>query len=157
MPQNKSPRPLLGSERTPVTHAQPVSGADPDRPIKLTVYVRPKAAEARVPTLDDIAHGSARMLHSPERAKALEAFDADPKDIAAVETFATANSLEIVESSASKPSVRLERRVGDAMAAFGVELKIWQSLAGRYRGRTGPVYVPASLHGIVEAVFGFDN
>jgi kumamolisin len=157
MHPNKSPRPLRGSERSPVAHAQALSGADPNRPIKLTVYVRPKAAEAHVPTLDDIAHGPTRMLQSPERAKALEAFDADPKDIAAVETFATANSLEIVESSATKRSVRLEGKSGDAMAAFGVELKVWQSLAGRYRGRTGPIYVPASLDGIVEAVFGFDN
>src|SRR5207237_10498324 len=39
----------------------------------------------------------------------------------------------------------------------GVDLQIWEHSGGRYRGRTGPVHIPSSLRGIVEAVFGFDN
>jgi len=41
--------------------------------------------------------------------------------------------------------------------AFGVELKEYEHPNGRYRGRTGPVHLPAELQNVVEGVFGLDN
>src|SRR5262249_33490677 len=42
-------------------------------------------------------------------------------------------------------------------AAFGVRLEQYQYAAGSYRGRTGPVHVPADLADVVEGVFGLDD
>jgi kumamolisin len=41
--------------------------------------------------------------------------------------------------------------------AFGVRLTRYAIPGGHYRGRTGPVHVPAELSDVVEAVFGLDN
>jgi kumamolisin len=41
--------------------------------------------------------------------------------------------------------------------AFDVKLFDYEHAGGNYRGRTGPVHVPAELSGIVEGVFGMDN
>lgn len=41
--------------------------------------------------------------------------------------------------------------------AFGVRLVHREHAGGRFRGHEGPVRVPASLRGIVEAVLGLDN
>lgn len=56
-----------------------------------------------------------------------------------------------------KRSVRVTGPAGALGAAFGVELGYFQHGNLSYRGRVGPVKVPASLSGIVEAVIGFDN
>ncbi|MDB5068052.1 MAG: peptidase propeptide, partial [Chloroflexi bacterium] len=45
----------------------------------------------------------------------------------------------------------------DLSAAFGVELTTYEHPKGRYRGRTGPVHVPASLGDTVLGVLGLDN
>ena len=150
-------RRVSGSERTPLPDARPIGPADPEQPIKLTVYVRPRPAHTHVPSLKEIGHSPYEWMHSEQRAKALGAFEADAKDINAVKKFAAANKLKIVEASVVKRSVLIEGKIGDAARAFGVDLQIWEHSGGRYRGRTGPVHIPSSLRGIVEAVFGFDN
>src|SRR5262249_7206414 len=125
--------------------------------IKITVYVRPKLSDAVVPTIHDIRQVSHQRISAEQTTKALEAFEAAPEDLEKVAKFAQANKLKVLESSAKKRSVLLEGKIGDAAAAFGVDLKTWQHHGMRYRGRTGQVYVPPDLAPIVEAVFGFDN
>ena len=41
--------------------------------------------------------------------------------------------------------------------AFGVQLKEYQHPNGNYRGRIGPVQIPAELQDVIEGVFGLDN
>ena len=41
--------------------------------------------------------------------------------------------------------------------AFDVELKRYEHPGGSYRGRTGPVHVPAEIADIVQGVFGLDD
>jgi kumamolisin len=41
--------------------------------------------------------------------------------------------------------------------AFGVSLENYEHPEGAFRGRTGPIYLPADLAQIVQGVFGFDN
>jgi kumamolisin len=150
-------RGVEGSERLPLPNAQIIGPADPEQPIKLTVYVRSRAAHVHVPSLAEIGHSPYEFMHSTQHSRALGAFEADTKDINAVKKFAAANKLKVVEASTTKRSVLVEGKTGDAARAFGVDLQIWEYPGGRYRGRTGPVHVPESLRGIVEAVFGFDN
>ncbi len=41
--------------------------------------------------------------------------------------------------------------------AFNVTLQMYSHPSGTYRGRTGPVEVPAELEGVIQGVFGLDN
>ena len=150
-------RRVAGSERAPLPNARIIGPADPEQPIKLTVYVRSRPAHTHIPSLKEIGHSPYEWMHSTQSAQSLSAFEADPKDIAAVKKFAAANKLKVLEDSTVKRSVLIEGKTGDAARAFGVDLQIWEHPGGRYRGRVGPVHTPDSLRGIVEAVFGFDN
>ncbi|MGA7217932.1 MAG: S53 family peptidase [Candidatus Sulfotelmatobacter sp.] len=158
MPPTPVMRAIAGSERRPLMGAAVVASVDPEKIIRLTIYVRPKASDVEMPRLHEIGHNPHVLQRAMASQKAQAAFEADPKSLAAVQKFARANGLKVIESSRVKRSVLVEGKTGDAMRAFGVELKIFEHpTKGRYRGRTGPVNVPASLHKIVEAVFGFDN
>jgi kumamolisin len=158
MPPTSILRAIAGSERHALIGATPVAGVDPNKLIKLTIYVRPKVTDIEVPRLHEIGHSPHEWQRTVANRKAHPAFDADPKSLQAVQKFAKANHLKVLESSRVKRSVLVQGKASDAMRAFGVDLKIFEHpTKGRYRGRTGPVSVPASLHKIVEAVFGFDN
>jgi kumamolisin len=82
---------------------------------------------------------------------------ADPTDIAAIEAFAHENCLTVVESSAARRSVVLKGTAANMQTAFGTKLAHYTITAGEYRGRTGPLTIPANLHDIVTAVLGLDN
>jgi kumamolisin len=82
---------------------------------------------------------------------------ADPTDIAAIEAFAHENGLTVVESSAARRSVVLKGTAANMQTAFGTKLAHYTITAGEYRGRTGPLTIPANLHDIVTAVLGLDN
>jgi kumamolisin len=158
MPPTSVLRAIPGSERHPLLGSSSVAGVDPEKIIRLTIYVRPKASDIEVPKLHEIGHSPHEYQRLVASQKTMDAFDADPKSLQAVQKFAHANRLKVVESSRVKRSVLIAGKTSDAMRAFGVDLKIFEHpTKGRYRGRTGPVSVPASLHKIVEAVFGFDN
>jgi kumamolisin len=82
---------------------------------------------------------------------------ADPESIARVESFAREHKLLVKEKSPARRTVILSGTVAAMNQAFGVELKEYQHPSGRYRGRTGPIHLPAELHDVVEGVFGLDN
>jgi kumamolisin len=158
MPPTPVLRAIPGSERHPVAGSSVVADVDPEQIIKLTIYVRPKSSDVEVPKLHEIGRNPHEWQRSVANQKAIASFEADPKSLQAVQKFARANRLKVLESSRVKRSVLVQGKISDAMHAFGVDLKIYEHpTTGRYRGRTGPVNVPASLHKIVEAVFGFDN
>ncbi|HTS36172.1 MAG TPA: S53 family peptidase [Candidatus Solibacter sp.] len=158
MSPNTAMRVIAGSERHPLAGSAPVAAVDPEKTIKLTIYVRPKKSDAEVPMLPEIGHSPHELRRSVADEKILAAFEADPKSLQAVQKFAQANRLKVLESSKVKRSVLVEGKLSDAMRAFDVNLAIYEHpTKGRYRGRTGPVHIPASLEHIVEAVFGFDN
>lgn len=90
--------------------------------------------------------------------KKLEAeYGADPKDMKKVEDFARRNDLVVVESRAARRSVLLSGCASAFGKAFGTRLQVWTYAGGTYRGRKGPVRVPAALAGIVVGIFGLDN
>jgi kumamolisin len=84
-------------------------------------------------------------------------YGAAPKDIAQLRKFAKANNLSIVRESESRRSVMLSGTVENFNKAFQVALKTYSYPNGTYRGRVGPVRIPANLAQIVEGVFGLDN
>lgn len=149
--------PLPGSERAPLSGARPVGAPDPGEEIAVTVLVRPRQsseAPISVEAMGARPPGERQYLRR-EEFEALRG--ADPNDVRKVEAFAHTHSLTVVGSSAARRSVALSGRVTAFNAAFGVNLECYEYPGGTYRGRTGPVHVPAELAPIVLGVFGLDD
>ncbi|HWY86867.1 MAG TPA: S53 family peptidase, partial [Gemmataceae bacterium] len=76
---------------------------------------------------------------------------------AKVVAFAQAHGLVVVETSAARRSVFLSGTAADFGSAFGTAIEQHEVDGGTYRGRTGPLTVPADLVDVVEGVFGIDD
>jgi kumamolisin len=77
--------------------------------------------------------------------------------LARIEAFAQAHGLIVVESDAARRSVFLSGTVAQFAATFGADIEAYQYDGSTYRGRSGPLTVPADLVDVVEGVFGIDN
>ena len=139
--------PLQGSERTVAHNAQYVGAADPNETVNVTVRLRAKNQAESAPR----AHS---YLSREEYEKNYGASDSD---IRTVEDFAHEHELTVVSTDAAQRAVILRGTVAQVSAAFAVELRQYDHPQGRFRGRTGPVYIPAHLENIVTGVFGLDN
>jgi len=148
---------LAGSERLALPGARAVAAVAADERIEVTVRLRPKTPLRSLDTggVDSDTHPGQRKYMTREEHAA--AYGADPRDIDKVGEFAKAHGLVVVETSAARRSVVLSGSAQSMSAAFGVTLQQFEHDAGTYRGRTGPISVPADLAGVIEGVFGLDN
>jgi kumamolisin len=121
---------------------------DPNERIEVSVTVRP-----RRPLEELEARLNQPGVAPLSREEYAASYAAEPADVAKVEAFASQQSLDVVESSAARRTVRLAGTAADISSAFGVQLV----QDGQFRGYTGEVQIPAELQGIVESVFGLDN
>jgi kumamolisin len=161
--------PLKGSERVAVSGAKAVGPAHPDESLQVTVLLRSRAqaADAKAKnTTATVAEKSSveSLLKQPAaerqhltREQFLAQRGALQEDVQKVEDFAHEYALTIAETNLAKGSVTLTGTVAHFSKAFSVELLTYQSPAGSYRGRTGAVYIPSALDGIITAVLGLDN
>src|SRR6266850_1687755 len=74
-----------------------------------------------------------------------------------VEANARENALDVVEESRPKRSVVLSGTVAQFSRAFKVKLIRCEYQKSIYRARSGPIYLPAELATVVQAVMGLDN
>ena len=146
MPNERPLAEISGSHRELVPGSVLVGDPDPAERISVTVLVRrppgvPPPSEAQPLTYDEFEsiHGAA------------------PPDAAAVESFARSHDLDVTAVSRAARTIRLEGSVRRMSEAFGTRLRLYQAGDLSYRGRSGPVFVPVSLAGIVEGVFGLDD
>jgi len=148
---------LPGSERTARPGARAVGAPDPNEQIKITVLLRPRK------TLQDLASAKELTATAPHernymsREQFAANYGADSGDLAKVEAFAGQHNLTVMEVSQARRTIILSGTIGTLSAAFGVDLVNYEHSDGDFRGRTGPIYVPSDLAGIVQGVFGFDN
>ncbi len=149
-------KPLAASHKEPMAGAREVGPADLSERLQVTVIVRRKAAGAFDAHVARLAAADPRAANLTREAFA-EQFGADPAELAAVAAFATGHGLAIVRSDAARRTVILAGTVAQFQAAFGVKLNRYEYEGGSYRGRTGTVFLPDALDGIVEAVLGLDN
>jgi len=145
---------IPGSQKKPLPNAKAIAPAPKDERLEVTVRLRPRTP---LPSAADMLKPSAapRQILSHEEFE--QRYGATPKDIAQLRKFARANGLSIVRESQSRRSVMLAGTVESFNKAFGVKLQTYSHPDGTYRGRVGPVRIPASLAQIVEGVFGLDN
>lgn len=142
----KNPLPLAGSERAPLEGATEIGPADPNETVDVTIRLRSRSGKNPMEETSNLSREEFEQRHG-----------ADPNSIALVESFARAHQLIVKEESAARRTVILSGSVAAMNQAFGVELKEYEHPGGRYRGRTGPIQLPAELHDAVEGVFGLDN
>ncbi len=157
MQPDPSWRALAGSERAGAPGARRIGPADPDDRCEVTVVLRRSARSAAPPGPDlrPLVPGARRDRVTRE--EFARRFGADPADLSAVREFAGAYGLRVVEEQPARRTVHLEGPVRAVVRAFGTALDRYDSPAGTYRGRTGPVRLPPSLDGRVLAVLGLDD
>jgi kumamolisin len=150
--------PIPGSEKHPVANAEEVGDIHPDERVEVTVQLRSRAEgdlAERVKALAGDPPGGGEYL---SREALAERYGADPAQMAQVEAFAHDNGLTVVRVSGARRTVILEGSASQVTAAFDVELAEYAHPdGGSYRGRQGPIYIPANLGSVVQGVFGLDN
>jgi kumamolisin len=146
-----SPVLLAGSERLPLTDAQPAGSADQAERIQLTLVTR------RVASLPDPG-----VLLSREELRG--SYGGSPADHNLVtEVLTSLNpAIEVTSSDPGSRRMAVAGPAGVLASVFGAELTMTTSAGPggavvTHRYRTGPLQVPAQLDGIVVAVLGLDN
>ena len=142
-----------GSERTMPADAVDAGPTDPSERIAVTIVLRAAPAavsldRASTPLLRERAYLTREQLGAQRGAA--------PHELLAVEQFAVAASLLVIEASAARRSVVVEGTAAHLGAAFRVDLRAARIGAETYRMRSGTIAVPVALAGIVTGVFGLD-
>lgn len=150
-------RPIPGSERDPLPGAFIIGRPNPRRRIQVTVVLRHPAQGKELAVPEELALTLPKKRTYLTRAEFEAAHSADPAEIGILRRFARAHRLKLCGRIAAARAFHLCGRIGDFSRAFRTPLFLYRYAGGVYRGRTGPIRVPAELDGVVEGVFGLDN
>jgi kumamolisin len=146
---------LAGSERTPLSDAQPVGRIDPGERIEVTILTRRAAS---------LPHDGAGVPIRLSRAELRQRYGSDPADHRLIAEV-LARLEPAIQVTGSDPASRRLTVAGpgrELARVFGTELTEVSS-AGPYGGpvrhryRTGGLQIPAELDGVIVAVLGLDN
>ena len=159
MDVRKQKVPLPGSERVIPPGSQASGEIDLNETMRVTIVLRPRPSSASrmASAVEEMGTLLPRDRHYPTREEFAAEHGATAEDIARVEAFARDYGLDIVEESPARRSVVLMGTVGLFARAFGIELRRYEHPRGIFRGRSGPIYLPADLAPSVQAVLGLDN
>ena len=148
--------PISGSDRQPLADAVEAGPADGQQQIHVTVVLKaPASAGPQLPPDAVSARlGQRRYL---TRAELAESSAASEETVERVRLFAQEHGLTVEDVDRVRRSVTLSGPVDAFSDAFRVQLRIYRTPQLTYRGRQGPVHIPAELEGSVEAVLGLDN
>ena len=147
---------IAGSERAPLVGAREIGPANPNEKLDVTIRLRSRAGKKPIVGADAFTKPIAKRTILT-RKEFEQSHGASPESMARVEAFAREHKLTVKEKSAARRTVILSGTVAAMNQAFGVDLKEYQHPSGNYRGRTGPVQIPADLQDVIEGVFGLDN
>jgi kumamolisin len=138
---------LSGSEREPRADARVTGTPNPAETIEVSLLLRRGAAP-------DLAAAHDEPITREEFAIR---YAASSDDIERIEAFAQQFELTIVGVDLPRRTITLAGTIASLNEAFGTTLKLYDCEQGRYRGRSGPLYLPADLKDVVVGVFGLDN
>ncbi len=145
--------PIPGSERTPVPGAAKIRPVDPKEPVQATVMLRARKRPKGAKPLERLIAGGQRLSRSQYEAL----YGADPQDVKNVEKFARTHKLKVSKVNRGARTLMLSGPAAAFNNAFQVDLAHYEGPEGKYRGRTGPVSIPAALKGVILGVHGLDN
>jgi len=157
MVHSKDFKPIPGSERAPLANAKEVAASDPNEVVEVTVVLRSAGVEKQMASTREMSAKPLKERRYLSREELAAASAPDAEDIAKMEQFAHDYGLTVVKVSPETSSVSLSGTVKALSEAFGTKLSVYESPSGKYRGRVGPVKVPAELAPIIVAVLGLDN
>lgn len=157
MAEHKKRVPLAGSERSARSGSRVVGAPDPNQVIEISVLLRPRTPIESLTSTKELGAAAPQERNYISREQFTATYGADPKDVALIETFAHDHNLTVVSADLARRTVVLSGTVAALSAAFGVYLANYEHAEGAFRGRTGPIFVPEDIAGIIEGVFGFDN
>ena len=153
--------PLAGSERAPMPGFRFLRSADPTAIVDITVVLRPGPGDPGQGSAEEMANRLPRERHYLTREQYAAAHSFDLGDLDKLLEFAAEYELEVVDTNPPARAVYLRATMGALRSAFGVELNFYRGTGAqafrRYRGRTGAIYIPVEIDGIVTAVMGLDN
>jgi kumamolisin len=153
--------PLLGSERTPLPGFRILRRTNPSAMIDVTLLLRPRPDHKAYGKVEETPDHLRVERHYLTREEYAAANGTDPEDVRKIVEFATAHGLKPGDVNEAARTVPLRGTAAAISEAFGVDLFVYQRVGPRstqrYRGRTGPIYIPAELDGIVQAVMGLDE
>ena len=144
---------IRGSKREPMLGATRTGPCDPKERLQVTVVLRERQSGKPIRSLAQLISRAERLT----RAKFEARYGADPKDVDKVKAFAGAHKLRVGKVNIGARTVILSGTAGDFSRAFQVTLDSYDHPEGAFRGRTGPVRVPANLKSIIKGVHGLDN
>ena len=142
---------LPNSERNVRAGATLRGPADPNETLTVSVRVRRRPDG---PPLPEVPEPGQRGLSRGEFA---DRYGASVEDLDQVASFGLEHGLRVVDRSVARRTVVLAGTVEQVSRTFAVDLGAYESDEESYRGREGPIYIPANLSPIVEGVFGLDN
>ena len=148
---------LPGSERSARRGSRVVGAPDPNEQIKISVLVRPRQTMQNLVSANELNATPPHQRKYMSREQFAANYGANPEDLAKIEAFAHQHNLTAMEVSQARRTVVLSGTIAALSAAFGVYLANYEHPDGAFRGRTGPIFIPEDLTGIVQGVFGFDN
>jgi kumamolisin len=137
---------LKGSERIPLHGARALGAAHEEEWVEVTIKLRRQAP------LPKPEPGQA-----PITRESLAKYGASAADEALVKDVLGRFGLDILESNPNTRTVKVGGPVSAMEQAFGTKLVQFSHARGEYRGRTGPLYIPADLDGVVVGVYGLDD
>jgi kumamolisin len=147
-PANSAPRVEIAGSRRELPAADRVGPVDPTATATVTVYVRDPAPSPEV--------SDPGPVMSREEFQA--AHSAAPADLSAVLDLAATFGVAVGEVSAGRRSVQLFGTVAALSEAFGADIALYRHPdTGIFRGRTGPLTVPATVAPVITGVFGLDD
>ena len=147
---------IAGSERAKLHGARLVGPANPQERIEVILTLR-SASSAALPSQEKSGNVKPHERTHLSREEFAAKHGADRNDIAKIDAFAHEHGLEVGEVNLAARTVVLSGTVQALSEAFNVTLQMYDHPSGAYRGRTGPVEIPAELEGIIQGVFGLDN
>ncbi|VTZ50741.1 Peptidase S53 (modular protein) [Methylocella tundrae] len=147
---------LPGSARSVVAGARLVGKTNPAAKVDVTVVLTRKTA---IPQGDLAEHALATPHERPlaDPAAFAERYGASEEAIAAVRSFAARHGLIVKNVDQGRRVVELSGSASDMEQAFGTALHDYETGKCTYRGRQGPLLLPADIAPYVEAVLGLDN
>ena len=149
--------PIVGSERTIVPGAKHVAATNPNQAMSVTLLLRHRLAAKLDRSIEELNLLPPAMRNYMNHEEFAATHGADHADIEKIEEFARDYGLTIKRVHTASGTVVLAGTVALFNKAFGVDLQDYEHPDFSYRGRVGPVHVPADLTDIVAAVLGLDN
>jgi kumamolisin len=123
----------------------------------ITVVLRRRSPPGAFPSLAEIDGGSFARRQRWSRETLAATHGARPEDRTAVREFLEAAGLHIESDDLARRSIQATGTLEALARAFRTKLETYSGPGGTYRGREGPLHVPAPLREIVVGVFGLDN